>query len=166
MPFPSSPTQALRPSSAQPREGTPTSAAWHSKSALRSADDCISQRHRTQKVQGPARVSQPGPGLASWLQLSAAPLLGQGCLPTHPSCPGRGNHVLIQFGNSQIQVPFQLRKIPLPTRDKKVGGRTGVGLLLAFQPATADGLEPDLQPKENKKRGAASKANILEFSKT
>lgn len=53
-----------------------------------------------------------------------------------------------------LQLPnpsaFQLRKIPLPT-GTKVGGRTGAGLLLAFQPAIADGLEPDLQPKENKK---------------
>lgn len=120
---------------------------------------------RPRKCRDQQRVSQPGPDSGVLAPTQCCSHAGSGCLPTHPSCPGRGNHVLIQFATPKSKCLFSSGKSLCPP-GTKVGGRTGAGLLPAFQPAIADGLEPDLQPKENKKRGAASKANILEFSKT
>ena len=88
MSFPSSPTQALRPSSGPSPEKAPNIRARHSKSALRSADDCISQMKTPDPER--ARTSQ---GLhsrdqtpASRLRLSDAPLLSQAAFPlTRPA---------------------------------------------------------------------------------
>jgi len=88
MSFPSSPTQALRPSSGPSPEKAPNIRARHSKSALRSADDCISQMktpdpERARTSQGPHSRDQTP---ASRLRLSDAPLLSQAAFPlTRPA---------------------------------------------------------------------------------
>ena len=152
MSFPSSPTQALRPSSGPSPEKAPNIRARHSKSALRSADDCISQmktpdpeRARTSK--GPhSRDQTPAP----WLRLSDAPLLSQAAFPLpHPALDvGTMCSFSLQLPNPSA---FSAQENPFAHQGQKWGGRTGAGLLQAFHPAIADGLKPDLQPKKKKR---------------
>lgn len=105
MSFPSSPTQVLRPSSEPSPEKAPKICARHCKSALRSADDCISQM----KTPGPGkggdqrRVSQPGPDSASRLRLGDAPQLGQPASPLTGPAP-----------NVETMCPFSLQ-LPNPS---------------------------------------------------